>query len=257
MATGVTGRFGQALDRQAKRRWERLAGRLPEMSLGELAAARQDAAELHHRLARVIHSADARLMLPHVGSNAIERPLGTDWAYRPELWRGPLARRGLSSVQTKTAVGGEAVIFHDCRHSELTYRQLRNTREEDLAPFGFRMDVFGFDGSYLSLVLHLPDSAVEGLRARHIIRVSPVVELEKRLEIFARLNVRHGPNTEQLVRELPIGAEDLSVEFDLAYSEINERRIERIWLDLIFENPQMNQITLRDLTLTRRPRAEI
>ena len=81
------------------------------------------------------------------------------------------------------------------------------------------------------------------------------IETEKKLEIFARLNVRHGPNTEQLVRELPPGEETM-VEFDLAYSSLNEKRVERLWLDLIFEGPEMNQILLRDITLTRRPRAE-
>ena len=44
------------------------------------------------------------------------------------------------------------------------------------------------------------------------------------------------------------------VEFDLAYSQLNEKRIERAWIDLIFENPQMSQVILRDLTFGRRPR---
>ena len=46
-------------------------------------------------------------------------------------------------------------------------------------------------------------------------------------------------------------------EFDLAYSNINEKRVEKIWIDLIFDNPGMNQVLLRDLTLTRAPRADI
>ena len=40
---------------------------------------------------------------------------------------------------------------------ELTLRQIRNTRESDVAPFGLRMDVFRFDGSFLSLVIDLPE----------------------------------------------------------------------------------------------------
>ena len=47
------------------------------------------------------------------------------------------------------------------------------------------------------------------------------------------------------------------VEFDLAYSNMNERRVEAAWIDLIFEGPEMNQIVLRDLTFSRRPRAQI
>ena len=47
------------------------------------------------------------------------------------------------------------------------------------------------------------------------------------------------------------------VEFDLAYTKVNEKRVERLWVDLIFEGPEMNQIILRDVTLSRRPRAEL
>ena len=81
--------------------------------------------------------------------------------------------------------------------------------------------------------------------------------MEKPLEIFARLNVKHGPNTEQVVREMPLNAAETAVEFDLAYTKVNEKRIEKLWIDLIFEGPEMNQITLRDLTVSRRPRAEL
>ncbi len=43
----------------------------------------------------------------------------------------------------------------------------------------------------------------------------------------------------------------------MAASALDERRIDRAWLDLIFEGPDMNQITLSDVTLSRRPRAEV
>ena len=84
-----------------------------------------------------------------------------------------------------------------------------------------------------------------------------MVELESPLEIFARLNVKSGPNTEKLVREVPLNSGERHVEFDLAYSRLNEKRIDKAWLDLIFEGPQMNQVVLRDLTFSRRLRAEI
>lgn len=158
-------------------------------------------------------------------------------------------------MQTRTQLGEEVTVFHDCQASELTLRQVRNTRERDLAAFGLRMDVFRFDGSFLSLAIDLPESVVRGLTRTHLIRVATTVEMEKPLEIFARLNVRHGPNTEQIVRELPLGDEDVVAEFDLAYSRLNDARVEHVWLDLIFEGPAMNQVTLRDLTFARLQRA--
>jgi hypothetical protein len=154
-------------------------------------------------------------------------------------------------------LGREVTLFHDCAHSELSLRQLRNSREADLAPYGLRMDVFAFDGSFLSVVLDFPQEVVNGLTRKHLLRMDTIVEMEKPLEIFARLNIKHGPNTEQIVRELPLHEDEIMVEFDLAYSNLNEKRVERVWIDLIFENPQMSQVVLRDLTFSRRPRAEL
>ena len=103
-------------------------------------------------------------------------------------------------------------------------------------------------------MIDLPFEAVDGLRHNHLIRLDTIVELEKPLEIFARLNIKHGPNTEHIVRELPLNEEQIMVEFDLAYSKLNEKRVEKAWIDLIFEGPEMNQVTLRDVTFSRRPR---
>lgn len=242
--------------RRSLRRWRTAARQAPSFSFKDLRKERAQARKLRHELNELIAVADHRLALPVIGSAVFPKPHGTDWAWRPALWRNPLAVPGVSSAQSNTRLGDEIVLFHDCKHSELTLRQVRNLREADLAPFGLRMDVFNFDGSFLSLALDLPDGAVQGLTRSHLIRVDTIAELEKPLEIFVRLNIKHGPNTEQLVRELPLREDMVMAEFDLAYSNINEKRVERAWIDLIFENPQMSQVTVRDLTLSRRPRAE-
>ena len=245
------------LNAGALRRWGYAARTAQSMPLSQLRLRRNQARSLRAHLDQLIHVADGRLALPMIGTSYFPRPHGTDWAWRPELWRGPLPVPGMSSVPAKTPLGGEVTLFHDCETSELTLRQLRNQREADLAPYGLRMDVFGFDGSFLSLAVELPGEAVNGLTRNHLIRVNAIIETEKPLEIFARLNIRHGPNTEQIVRELPLAAAEVMVEFDLAYSKLNEKRIEQLWLDLIFEAPEMNQVTLRDLTFCRLPRAAL
>ena len=245
------------LHRRSLHRWAEAGMAAPQADLDTLRIMRGRARALRRRLDQVIHEADHRLALPVIGSNAMKKPMGTDWVWRPMLWKGPLPVPGMASVPGKAQICEGATIFHDCRRSELTVRQIRNTRESDIAPFGFRMDVFRFDGSFLSLVLDLPADVARGLRLRHLIRLDAIVEMEKPLEIFARLNIKHGPNVEQIVRELPVNAEEVSVEFDLAYSKMNEKRVEKLWVDLIFEGPEMNQVILRDVTLSRRPRAEL
>lgn len=243
--------------RRILRRWSRAADDAAKLPLSDLRSLRGQARQMRRELDRLLHEAEFRLTLPVIGATAIRRPPGSDWAWRPELWQGPIAVPGRSSVGAREPVCDGATVFHDCRSSELTYRQIRNTREADVAPFGFRLDVFRFDGSFLSLVLDLPAQAVDGLKLRHLIRLDVIVEMEKPIEIFARLNIKHGPNVEQIVRELPLDGEEVMVEFDLAYTKVNEKRIEKMWIDLIFEGPEMNQIILRDVTVCRRPRAEV
>ena len=238
-------------------RWTRAARLAPALDGAALRQLRADARAMRRALDQALFAAEGRLAMPLGGGDGIERPLGCDWAWRPDLWRGPVFPHGVAAAESRTLMGGDLTLFHDCKVSELSLRQTRNTRAHDLAPFGLRMDVFRFDGSFLSLVLDLPQAGVQGLRRSHLIRLSLAVELEKPLEIFCRLNVKHGPNTDQLVRELPLHSGEDFVEFDLAYTKMNEKRVEKVWIDVILEGPQMNQIVLRDLTLARYPRAQL
>lgn len=249
--------WNTAIYRRALQGWALSARQARTAKLSILRKQRTRARLLRAHLDRLIHTAEERLALPVVGSNSFPKPHNADWAWRPELWRGPLPIPGLSSVQNKSMLGDEVTLFHDCDRSEITLRQVRNTRQEDLAPYGLRIDVFRFDGSFLSAVVDLPGGAVDGLKRTHILRVSSIIEMEKPIEIFVRLNIRHGPNTEQLVREVQVTGKDVEVEFDLAYCTLNEKRIEKAWVDFIFEGPEMNQVTLRDLTFSRRQRAQV
>jgi hypothetical protein len=257
MAKFGTQLFDRALSARVMRRWAGKAKRARDVDLETLRKQSDRARMLKTHLDSLIHVAEDRLALPRIGSNRFYKPHNADWSWRPHLWRGPLPVPGLSSVANKTALGEEITIFHDCPVSEMGVRQLRNLREADLAPFGLRLDVFRFQGSFLSLVLDLPEACVNGLKRTHLLRMDVIVEMEKPIEIFARLNIRHGPNTEQIVRELPLDQQDIVVEFDLAYSNLNEKRVEKAWIDLIFEGPEMNELVLRDLTFSRRPRAQL
>ncbi|MEM6619012.1 MAG: DUF6478 family protein, partial [Pseudomonadota bacterium] len=213
--------------------------------------------QLRRRLDAVNHVAINRLTLPVIGSNAIRKPARTEWSHRPEAWAGPVVPGGVAAVETKTQIGSEVTIFHDCSRSEMSFRQVRNTREEDFAPFGLRLDVFNFDGSFLSLAVEMPKGALDGLKRTHLLRLDLILESERPQEMFARLNIRHGPNTEQIVREIDMSTRRIAVEFDLYYTQFNEDRGEGMWVDLILDSPSMNQVTFRDLTVIRRPRVNI
>ncbi len=247
--------WDNVLHEASLRRWTRIARQAATADLDTLRADQMRARSLSRQLAEVIFVADARLALPRIGSNAFALPPGTDWSWRPDLWRGPLAEHGIAGVTNRTALGDEVKVFHDCPRSEISLRQIRNRGAADLAPFAVALDVFGFDGSFLSLAIELPPDAAHGLRKRHLVRVEVTAQQDRHVEMFARLNIRHGPNTEQLVQEFRAGGS--TVEFDLAYTNLNEKRVEALWLDLIIDKPAMNRIVFKDLTFARYPRADL
>ena len=257
----MAGPFGDYVERLLYRRFlarlRTAVRKAPDADLSVLRAQRQRARQLRTPLQELSHIADSRLARPRIGSTIFARPAGTDWSWRPQGWRAALPLRGLAPAASKAMLGSELTLFHDCPASEISLRQDRNRRERDLAPFGVTLEVFGFQGTYLSLVVDLPQTACTGLRRHHLVRLSATVEAEAPVTMLARLNVKHGPNTDQNLQSLPLDGPDAFVEFDLAYGQINETRVERIWVDLIFENPMMNRITLHDLTFCRYPRAAL
>lgn len=257
----MAGRFGDYVENLLYRRvLSRLRAAVRAASdadLSDLRAQRRRARQLRAPLQDLIHIGNDRLSLPRIGSTTFTRPAGTDWSWRPQGWRGALPLRGLAPARNKAMLGSELTLFHDCPDDEISLRQDRNRRERDLAPFGVTLEVFGFQGTYLSVVVDLPQAACTGLRRHHLFRLSAMVEAEVPVTMLARLNIKHGPNTAQNLQTVPLEGPDAFVEFDLAYEEINENRVERIWVDLIFENPRMNRITLHDLTFCRYPRAAL
>jgi hypothetical protein len=249
--------LGQTLHRRRLAHWRRLASLAEGMDLGRLRQLRSDARQIRRAIDQVLTVADTRLTLPAIGSNVMRKQVGAEWAWRPQLWRFAIRPQGYAGLLSPCEMGDETSLHHDCQRSEVTARQIRNIQPDDLCPFGLRLDVLGFEGSYLSLIINLPDDAAQSLKLRHLLQVDASILVESPLDILVRLNVRHGPNTDQLVLQMPKDTAEKSVEFDLAYSNINESRIEQAWVEIFFQAPHMNQIDLRDVTISRRSRAEL
>lgn len=254
-------RFRRLIDRLAQGRvagfWAASASRAADLPLSDLRALARKARGTRRDIDRILRLADERSAAA-LGRRAGTRlPLHTDWVWRPDLWRVPVAPHGLAGFGSPAAFGAGTTVFHDCPLREISLRQERNTGDRAVAPFALRIEVLGFSGSFLSLVIDLPDEALRGLGQSHVIRVDAAIALDRSIPVFGRLNVRHGPNTEQIVRQFDPGADPCAVEFDLGYSRLNEKRVEKAWLDVIFEGPGYNRVTLSDLTLCRHPRAAI
>lgn len=257
----MAGRIAQFLEgwhqRRTEERWARLAEMAPELESFELRAMRAEARGMRRQLDRALQGADARLAVPSLGSGLPQMPLGTDWSWRPDLWRGALPESGTVASSDRTPLGENLALYHDCPLGEVVVRQVRNDKPEDRAPYGLAIDVFGFKGGFLSLALNLPEAAVQGLKARHLVRAEMVIDSDGPVKAYARLNIKHGPNLAQPVSNLPEHGRDKVAEFDLAYADLNDKRIERAWVDLILNDVAMTRIVIRDVVVSRRPRAEL
>ncbi|CAN1558545.1 hypothetical protein MCELHM10_02522 [Paracoccaceae bacterium] len=257
----MAGRIARFLDRwhlqKLRQRWDAALDPVAGSDAFALRGVRSEARALRRKIDRVIHATDQRLALPALGAGLPRTQLGTDWVWRPDAWRGPLPVPGAVADNSRTQISDDLALYHDCPLGEIVIRQSRNATEADRAPFGLAVELFGFRGRFLSIATNLPDAAVRGLGTRHLIRLDAVIDADRPLKGFARLNVKHGPNLAQLVSGLTDDAREKFAEFDLAYAKIDESRIERVWLDLIFNDAAMTRIALRDMVLSRRPRAEM
>ncbi|MGI3185227.1 DUF6478 family protein [Nioella aestuarii] len=251
----MSGFLEKRMLRKSAEKWVALADRTDSMPAEELEHLQRTARRLRRKLDLFVAASEASL-IPD-GQSEILRPNQFDWAWRPDPWTAPRAPRGVVEVPSPHKLTDHVTLFHDCARSEIVLRQTRNTDPSVCCAFGLLLDVYRFDGSFLSLVLSLPDGATKNISRNHYFSLRARVVSEHPIEIYARLNVQHGPNTEQMVRQLDLSGDVGLAEFDLAYSNINEKRVEKAWIDLIFDNPAMNQVHLTDLTLTRAPRADL
>ncbi|HLQ18399.1 MAG TPA: DUF6478 family protein [Tabrizicola sp.] len=243
--------------RRTEERWMGLAKAAPELDSFQLRALRAEARGMRRLLDRTLQVADARLAVPSLAAGLPQVPLGTDWTWRPDLWRGAMPEPGAVASSDRTPLGEGVALYHDCPLGEVVVRQVRNDAPEHRAPYGLAVEVFGFKGSFLSLALNLPEAAIDGLKARHLVRADMVIDADRPLKAYARLNIKHGPNLAQPVSSLPEQGRDKAAEFDLAYADLNDRRIERAWLDLILNDAEMSRFVIRDVVVCRRPRAEL
>lgn len=163
----------------------------------------------------------------------------------------------LNRPKSGSALGDDLQVYHDCGAGDFTMRQRRYSEGTDQAPFPIEIEVYQFAGDFLSIVHNLPDDLVQGACDQDIFELSFAISSETACELFFRLNVRHGPNESQLTRSC-LTAEHRQVQsFDLAEAELSHRSVERIWIDVIFPAPAMNQIVVSDLIVRRRARAQV
>ncbi len=253
----ISGFLESARHRQTLRRWEALGRTATSAPLRDLRRLRTFAQELGQRVQAVQRTADLRLAKPPVGSTEMKLPPSTDWSHRPALWRIAQTPSGYAPARNEAGFAGEATLYHDDRTNSLSLRQIRNSAPGLLAPYGVQIDIYQFSGSFLSLVVRAPADALDGLTKNHILRLTSHITSERPIEVTARINLKNGPNTEQVSTAVKSRETPVATEFDMAYVPFNETRAEHLWVDLFIDSPPMNVVRLLDLSFSRHRRAEV
>lgn len=240
--------------------WARLADRQDRRPRPVDPDLRERAQTLHRHVSRFLQASDP-WMLRSMGVPDGDLPTGTDWHWRPRLLRGGIHPPAIAAPGNGQRLGEDAALWHDCPHRALILRQSARPQPGRGACHAVQIEMLGFSGSFLSLALTLPTEALDTLGPDRILHVDVVMDAERPITIYARINLRQGPNTETMLRQLgdPVAGQGARrrAEFDLAYADLGHRPVESAWLDLIFEQPRMNAVVLRDAVICGHGRARI
>lgn len=237
--------------------WEAALERINRYSPPDLSKMTEDAVLLGDTLEKFTQLAEAKtgFNLPVNVPSAIEAQV--DWTGRPALWLSRATPSGHAQPESGTELGAGVKLFHDCPRAEIALGQRHNRAAPMRAPYGFVLDVMAFEGSFLSLVLDLPGPALDGMSKAHVLTLDFDYAADREVGIYVRLNLRCGPNTVTMLREVPRDGSSGQVAFDLAYSDLDAERLDGAWIDVMFEDPAWLGIQIRDLTLIRSRRAEL
>ena len=178
----------------------------------------------------------------------VPAPPQCDWAWRPTPWRGGATPP--DGPLPEGRIAPDAEVFHDGDPAALRLTA---------ASSGLSLHATGFAGGFVSVALALPDAARATMAPGHIVAVRLEGSALAPIRLDARLNLRDGPNVEPFFAQVDLtpapGA--ATAEFDLGMGLFRPGRLGAAWLDLIVPRPRDLAVTLSDLTVTRRPRAEL
>lgn len=240
--------------------WARLADRQDRRPRPVDPALRDRAQRLHRDVSRFLQASDPWAMRDR-GVSRDDLPPGTEWHWRPDLLRVGIHPPAVAAPPSGHRLGKDAALWHDCPHRAMIVRQSTRPQPGQGACHPVGIEIMGFAGSFLSLALDLPAEAIGRLGPDRILNLDMAMDAERPITVYARINLRQGPNTETMLRQLgePAAGQGARrrAEFDLAYAGLAHRPIERAWLDMILEQPRMNAVVLRDMVLSHRGRAQV
>lgn len=139
-------------------------------------------------------------------------------------------------------------LYHDASDGNFFWQQTKN--------HALQLTAYQFDGGYLSLAIGMGEGQIARLRQSGFLHVHKEIRSSRPITAFLRMNAQIDGRVEQMHQTLIIDQGTRSSNFDLDGLPGEFGPIENAWLDLIFIDPQMVEITLSSLTLRDAPMSE-
>jgi hypothetical protein len=178
-------------------------------------------------------------------------PPKTLWGFTPSLQNG-ITQDGISgNILTGTTLGPNVTLHHGGDGAQFSIQQT------DDYGAGLVFDFGDFASDFFSLAFELPLEGVLALGRQDLLRFVLCSQANEPFQAYARLNLCYGPNTEQIVRMVEIGEGESFAEFDIFYTEFEQKRAASAWIDLIINDPAHKRITLEEVIILRRARASL
>lgn len=152
-----------------------------------------------------------------------------------------VAATRFSNPETGTRVGSGTDLYHDASSGEFAC----TVRDDG----SIVLTIYQFDGSYLSVVKALPRSQLSRCRPGRKLQLSFDASSTRPLTVFCRMNAATSEATETRHEMLVIHKGGRSAEFDLAGLGLDLHELQSVWLDVIFSEPQMTEVVLKNINL--------
>ena len=194
------GFLGRAISTASFKFWRRRLQRAAREKTAKLRQQRREALTLQTQLADVLERINDELHHRLGDSKTYRHGSNMLWSWRPELWTVPCPSRSGPVVQSGARLTSNTKVFFDGGDCAVIFKQLRNDISQGFAPYGVALELFQFDGSFLSLAIDLSDSLCGTFAKDELIGLSGEIFAERATGFTVRLNIKHGPNTEQLIQ---------------------------------------------------------
>lgn len=157
----------------------------------------------------------------------------------------PLALKRSDQPASGSQICDGLTLYHDASDGLFAWQQT--------ASQAFKLTVYQFHGSYLSLAIGIADGVISDMRRQGYLRVTKDVSASRPIAAFLRLNVLTDGRHQQMHQTLIVDRGQRSTSFDLDGLPGEFGPIDNAWLDLIFADPQMVEITLAALAIDAAP----